>query len=94
MNAARPDHREHLDKHFLGAVRGRGDAVAGQHAERKRPRQPLLAHLVVDERRAEQLPFELVAERLGQLAVRHDVAGELIRELINHRVLNARWALP
>ncbi len=45
----------------------------------ERPRQPLLAHLLVDERRAEQLPLERVAERLGQTAVRHDVARELVR---------------
>ncbi len=37
-----------------------------------------LAHLLVDERRAEQLPLELVTERLRQAAVRHDVARELV----------------
>ena len=87
------DDLDHLDQHFLGAVRGRGDAVAGQHAERERPGQPLLAHLLVDERRAEQLPLELVAERLGQLAVcgRASPASSS-GQLINHRGLNARSA--
>ena len=60
------DHLDHLDQHLFGAVRGRRDAVAGEHAEGERPGQPLLGKLLVDERRAEKPPFERVAERLRQ----------------------------
>ena len=46
--------RQQRDEDLLGAVRRRGDAVRRQHAERQRLGQPLLAELLVDERRPEQ----------------------------------------
>ena len=58
---------EQLDQDFLGAVGRGGDAVGGEHAERERLGQPLLAELLVDQRRPEQPALERVAKALGQV---------------------------
>ncbi len=55
-------HRQQRDQDLLGAVGGGGDAVGRQDAERERLGQPLLAELLVDERRPEQLRLRRIPE--------------------------------
>ena len=55
-------HRDQRDQDFLGAVGGGRDPVGRQDAERERLGQPLLAELLVDERRPEQLRLRRVPE--------------------------------
>ena len=65
--AAKPDVRDQLGEHLLGAV-GRGrDAVGGEDAEGRGPAQPLAAQLLVDQGRPEQHVLHPVAEGLGQV---------------------------
>jgi hypothetical protein len=62
-------HRGHQhDQDLLGAVRRGGDPVRGQHAERERLGQPLLAEILVDQRRPEQPALCRVPECVGQAA--------------------------
>ena len=60
-------HRQQGDQDLFGAVRRGGDAVGGQHAQGERLGQPLLAELLVDERRAQQPAFRRIPEAPGQV---------------------------
>ncbi len=53
---------EQFDQDFLCAVGRGGDPVRREDAERQRLGQPLLAELLVDERRSEQAPFDRIAQ--------------------------------
>ena len=61
------EEREQRVEDLLGAVRGRGEPVAGQHAERQRLGQALAGQLLGDQRRAEQPALGAVPEAVRQL---------------------------
>ena len=61
------EERQQRVEDLLGAVRGRGEPVAGQHAERQRLGQALAAQLLGHQRRAEQPTLGAVPEAIRQL---------------------------
>ena len=72
------EERQQRVEDLLGAVRGRREPVAGQHAERQRLGQALAGQLLGDQRRAEQAALGRVPEavrQLGHLVLRR--AGQL-----------------
>jgi hypothetical protein len=59
---------------LLGAVGRRGEPVAGQHAQRQRPGQPLVLELLGDQGQAERPALDRIPKSLRQLswlAARH-----------------------
>ena len=71
-----PHVRHQLGEHLLGAVGRRRDAVGRQHTEGDGPAQPLAAQLLGDQRRAEQLVLQPVAEGLGESSFDHWPPGD------------------